>query len=182
MAAKAAGPTVVLVGRPNVGKSTLFNRITGTRRSIVAPVAGTTRDTVMAPAVWLSHTFNLVDTGGLFGASSDPLHELVVVHGLKALQSADVVVFVVDAKEGVVPGDEEIVKRIRVLGRPVIVAINKTDDKRAQRRAVEFYQMGLDPILEVSAEHGTGVAELLDAILPLLPENKSVAEAPENEV
>jgi GTP-binding protein len=179
---RVAGPTVVLVGRPNVGKSTLFNRITGTRRSIVAPVAGTTRDTVMAPAVWLSHTFNLVDTGGLFGASSDPLHDLVVVHGLKALQSADVVVFVVDAKEGVVPGDEEIVQRIRVLGRPVIVAINKTDDKRAQSRAVEFYKLAIDPVVEVSAEHGTGVAELLDALLPLLPAGKSVPEAPENEV
>jgi GTP-binding protein len=179
---RVAGPTVVLVGRPNVGKSTLFNRITGTRRSIVAPVAGTTRDTVMAPAVWLSHTFNLVDTGGLFGASSDPLHDLVVVHGLKALQSADVVIFVVDAKEGVVPGDEEIVKRIRVLGRPVIVAINKTDDKRAQSRAVEFYKLAIDPVVEVSAEHGTGVAELLDALLPLLPVGKSVPEAPENEV
>jgi GTP-binding protein len=179
---RVAGPTVVLVGRPNVGKSTLFNRITGTRRSIVAPVAGTTRDTVMAPAVWLSHTFNLVDTGGLFGASSDPLHEMVVVHGLKALESADVVVFVVDAKEGVVPGDEEIVRRIRVLGRPVIVAINKTDDKRAQSRAVEFYKLAIDPVVEVSAEHGTGVAELLDALLPLLPVGKSVPEAPENEV
>jgi len=179
---RVAGPTVVLVGRPNVGKSTLFNRITGTRRSIVAPVAGTTRDTVMAPAVWLSHTFNLVDTGGLFGASSDPLHEMVVVHGLKALQSADVVVFVVDAKEGVVPGDEEIVKRIRVLGRPVVVAINKTDDKRAQSRAVEFYKLGIEPIVEVSAEHGTGVAELLEALVPLLPVGKTVSEAPENEV
>jgi GTP-binding protein len=179
---RAGGPTVVLVGRPNVGKSTLFNRITGTRRSIVAPVAGTTRDTVMAPAVWLNHTFNLVDTGGLFGASSDPLHELVVVHGLKALQSADIVVFVVDAKEGVVPGDEEIVKRIRVLGRPVIVAINKTDDKRAQSRAVEFYKLGIEPVVEVSAEHGTGVAELLEALVPLLPAGKTVSEAPENEV
>jgi GTP-binding protein len=179
---RVAGPTVVLVGRPNVGKSTLFNRITGTRRSIVAPVAGTTRDTVMAPAVWLNHTFNLVDTGGLFGASSDPLHELVVVHGLKALQSADIVVFVVDAKEGVVPGDEEIVKRIRVLGRPVIVAINKTDDKRAQSRAVEFYKLGIEPVVEVSAEHGTGVAELLEALVPLLPAGKTVSEAPENEV
>lgn len=182
MSKRGSGPTVVLVGRPNVGKSTLFNRITGTRRSIVAPIAGTTRDTVMAPAVWLNHTFNLVDTGGLFGASSDPLHDLVVVHGLKALETADVVVFVVDAKEGVVPGDEEIVHRIRVLGRPVIVAINKTDDKRAQSRAVEFYKLALDPVVEISAEHGTGVAELLDELLPLLPEGKSVSEVPENEV
>jgi len=182
VAKRGEGPSVVLVGRPNVGKSTLFNRITGTRRSIVAPIAGTTRDTVMAPAVWLNHTFNLVDTGGLFGASSDPLHELVVAHGLKALQAADIVVFVVDGKEGVVPGDEEIVRRVRVLGRPVVVAINKTDDKRAQSRAVEFYKLGIDPVVEISAEHGSGVAELLEALVPLLPSGKTTAEPAESEV
>src|SRR6476659_10469953 len=83
------GPTVVLVGRPNVGKSTLFNRITGTRRSIVAPVAGTTRDVLAAPASWRDRSFTLVDTGGLFGATTDPLHKLVVEHGLRALEDAD---------------------------------------------------------------------------------------------
>jgi len=182
MSKRAAGPTVVLVGRPNVGKSTLFNRITGTRRSIVAPVAGTTRDTVSAPAVWLNHAFTLVDTGGLFGASSDPLHELVVVHGLRAIESADIIVFVVDAKEGVVPADEEIARRIHILGRPVVLAINKTDDLRAQRRAVEFYALGFDSVIEISSEHGSGVAELLDAILPLLPKTRGTPETREDEV
>src|SRR3982750_4411883 len=85
-------PTVVLVGRPNVGKSTLFNRITDTRRAIVAPVAGTTRDTIAQPAEWQGTTFSLVDTGGMFGASSDPLHELVVGHGRRAITTADLVV------------------------------------------------------------------------------------------
>src|SRR5579862_1164307 len=182
MSKRAAGPTVVLVGRPNVGKSTLFNRITGTRRSIVAPVAGTTRDTVSAPAVWLNHAFTLVDTGGLFGASSDPLHELVVVHGLRAIESADIIVFVVDAKEGVVPADEEIARRIHILGRPVVLAINKTDDLRAQRRAVEFYALGFDSVIEISSEHGSGIAELLDAIQPLLPKTRGTPETREDEV
>src|SRR6188508_586211 len=113
MSAVRTGLQVVLVGRPNVGKSTLFNRITGTRRSIVAPIAGTTRDVLSAPAEWLGRTFTLVDTGGLFGSTTDPLHKLVVEHGLRALEQADLVVFVVDGREGLVPGDEEIAQRVR---------------------------------------------------------------------
>ena len=101
-------PEVVLVGRPNVGKSTLFNSITNSRQAIVAPLAGTTRDTNAQPAEWQGNHFSLVDTGGMFGAQTDPLHELVVEHGRKALATADLVVFVVDGREGLVPGDEEI--------------------------------------------------------------------------
>src|SRR5919202_2041534 len=100
MRRSAGGPTVVLVGRPNVGKSTLFNRITGSRRAIVTPVAGTTRDALAQPAEWQGTPFTLVDTGGMFGASTDPLHQLVVEHGRRAIAAADVVVFVVDGREG----------------------------------------------------------------------------------
>src|SRR4029450_5342456 len=145
MATRSEGPTVVLVGRPNVGKSTLFNRITGTRRSIVAPVGGTTRDTLAAPAEWRDRGFTLVDTGGLFGATSDPLHVLVVEHGLKALESADIVVFVVDGREGMVPGDEQIAGRLHSLGVPILVGVNKTDDRRARNRSMEFFRMGFEP-------------------------------------
>jgi GTP-binding protein len=151
MVRQVQGPTVVLVGRPNVGKSTLFNRITGTRRSIVAPVAGTTRDVIAAPAGWKDMTFSLVDTGGLFGATSDPLHAMVIEHGLKALASADVLIFVVDAQEGLVPGDEEIAVRLHKTGKPVLLAINKTDDKRARARALEFSRLGSDRIFERAA-------------------------------
>jgi GTP-binding protein len=121
------------------------------------------------PAVWKDRTFRLTDTGGLFGATTDPLHALVIEHGLKALDKADIVIFAVDAQEGLVPGDEEIARRLHALGRPVILAINKTDDKRARERAYEFYRMGFDTALEVSAEHGDGIYELLDAVFERLP-------------
>ena len=169
MSQRQDGPTVVLVGRPNVGKSTLFNRITGTRRSIVAPVAGTTRDALAAPAEWGGRTFTLVDTGGLFGETTDPLHVLVVEHGLKAIETADLVVVVVDGREGLVPGDEEIARRVHHLGVPVMLAVNKTDDKRSRTRANEFFSLGFETIFEIAAEHGDGVFELLDEIVAKLP-------------
>src|SRR3990172_487333 len=140
--------SVVVVGRPNVGKSTLFNRITGSRRAIVAPVAGTTRDSLARPAVWRGTTFELFDTGGMVGA--------------------DLLVFVVDGREGLVSGDERIAQELRETNRPVLVAINKTDDKRAQASSMEFFQLGFDPVVEISAEHGQGVAELLDEIVKRL--------------
>jgi GTP-binding protein len=165
-------PSVVLVGRPNVGKSTLFNRMTGSRRAIVNPMAGTTRDALARPVFWRNATFQLFDTGGLYGESQDPLHELVVEQGRRAIVGADLLVFLVDGREGLIPGDERIARELRETGKPVLLAINKTDDKRSQVSAMEFFQLGFDPVLEISAEHGTGVAELLDEIVRRLGENR----------
>ena len=158
-------PSVVLVGRPNVGKSTLFNRLTGRRRAIVAPIAGTTRDVIAHPAEWQGRRFEVVDTGGMFGASQDPLHELVLERGRRAVEEADLLVMLVDGREGLVPGDREIAKVLRAADKPVIVAVNKTDDKRARQGALEFHQFGFDDVLEISAEHGEGTGDLLDAIV-----------------
>jgi GTP-binding protein len=172
-------PVVVLVGRPNVGKSTLFNRVTGSRRAIVTAIAGTTRDVISKPAEWQGTTFTLIDTGGLFGASEDPLHELVVQHGRRALESADVVVFVVDGREGLVPGDEEIAACLRGITVPVVMAVNKTDDKRARGRSLEFYRLGIEPVVEIAAEHGEGVGDLLDEVVQRLPTRRDGSKAAE---
>src|SRR3970040_893344 len=128
----SVNPTVVLVGRPNVRKSPLFNRITNTRRSIVTSIAGTTRDVIAQPADWQDVPVTLVDTGGVFGANEDPLHELVAVAAQRALDEAHIIVFVVDGREGLVPGDHDIAARLRGVTVPVLMAVNKTDDKRAR--------------------------------------------------
>jgi GTP-binding protein len=160
--------SVVLVGRPNVGKSTLFNRMTGSRRAIVAPVAGTTRDALARPVEWRQTTFDVFDTGGLYGASEDPLHELVVRQGQRAIEGADLLVFLVDGREGLVAGDQEIAAELRRTGTPVLLAVNKTDDKRGRAGVADFYQLGFEPVVEISAEHGDGVADLLDVIVQRL--------------
>ncbi len=159
----------MLVGRPNVGKSTLFNRMTGTRRAIVTPVAGTTRDSMRHPVPVADGGFLLTDTGGMFGNSQDPLHELVVDAGRRALATADLVILVVDGREGLVPGDHDVAKAARATGRPVVLAINKTDDKRAAAGVIELYRLGFDPVVEVSAEHGRGIGDLLDEVKSRLP-------------
>jgi GTPase len=171
------GPTVVLVGRPNVGKSTLFNRVTKTRRSIVTPIAGTTRDVIVQPADWQNTPFTLIDTGGLFGASDDPLHELVIAQGQRALEAADLIVFVVDGREGLVPGDQEIAQTLRDAAVPVLLAVNKTDDKRTRGRVLEFYELGFDPVVEIAAEHGEGVGDLLDEIVRRLPHGREAGKS-----
>jgi len=175
-------PTVALVGRPNVGKSTLFNRITRTRRSIVTPIAGTTRDTIAESAEWQSVRFRLVDTGGLFGASEDPLHLLVVEHGRKAIAEADLIVFIVDGREGPVPGDQEIAAALHERGKPVLLVINKTDDRRARDRTFEFYRFGFEPIFEVSSEHGEGVGDMLDAVVEGIKGVPGAGRSPDGDV
>ncbi|MGC4085403.1 MAG: ribosome biogenesis GTPase Der [Vicinamibacterales bacterium] len=172
-------PSVVLVGRPNVGKSTLFNKMIGSRRAIVAPIAGTTRDALAYPVTWGETTFQLSDTGGLYGASEDPLHHLVVQQGQRAIAGADLLIFLTDGQEGLASGDETIAREIRETGLPIVFVVNKTDDKRARATVPEFYQLGFEPIIEISAEHGNGVGDLLDAVVARLGRKGKVAEVTE---
>jgi GTP-binding protein len=169
---------VVLVGRPNVGKSTLFNRLSGARRSIVTSIAGTTRDVITHPVTWEGYHFDLTDTGGLFGASEDPLHALVMDQGGRALKSADLIVLVVDGREGLIPGDEDIAKATRDAGVPVILAINKNDDRRARTGALELYRLGFEHVVHISAEHGDGVGDLLEVIVEKLELKKEPDREP----
>ncbi len=166
---KRAKPVVVLAGRPNVGKSTLFNRITSSRRAIVTDVPGTTRDVFSQAVEWAGVGFELKDMGGMFGASEDPLHALVLEQGRKAIESADLLVLVVDGRQGRTPGDDEIVQALRATGRPIILAVNKMDDRRSRDGTLELYQLGIEPVIEIAAEHGMGVGDLLDEIVRRLP-------------
>jgi GTP-binding protein len=145
----------------------LFNRITGKRRAIVTPIPGTTRDVIAQHAEWRGVSFDVVDTGGMFGASEDPLHELVLERGRRAIQDADLIVFVVDGRQGLVPGDHDIADALRAANKPALLAINKTDDRRA-KGSVDFYQLGFDPVTEISSEHGEGVGDLLDEVVQRL--------------
>ena len=172
---------VVLVGRPNVGKSTLFNRLSGARRSIVTSIAGTTRDVITHPVSWEGYHFDLTDTGGLFGASEDPLHELVTEQGSRALKTADLIVLVVDGREGLIPGDEDIAKATRDAGVPVILAVNKSDDRRARAGALELYRLGFDTVVEISAEHGDGTGDLMELIVEKLELKAESEEEPVRE-
>ena len=173
--------TVVLVGRPNVGKSTLFNRITGIRRAIVAPIAGTTRDVNSNKAEWGGVRFVLTDTGGMFGASEDPLHDMMSARGQRALEEASVVVFVADAVSGALPADQEVAEALRGSGKPVVLAVNKSDDRRAQAGTLEFHRLGFEPVIAISAEHGRGIGDLLEEVIARLDSRPAPAAEPAGE-
>ena len=150
-------------------------------------IAGTTRDVITHPVTWERYHFDLTDTGGLFGASEDPLHELVKAQGSRALKSADLIVMVVDGREGLIPGDEDIAKATRDAGVPVILAVNKADDRRARIGGLEMYRLGFDTVIQISAEHGDGTGDLLELIVEKLGltadplEEEDSASSPEGE-
>jgi GTP-binding protein len=160
---------VTIIGRPNVGKSTLFNKILGAKTAIVDDVPGVTRDRNYAEATYRGRTFRLVDTGGLDPSASDGMLVLIRRQSEIAIAEADILILLLDGRSGLTPSDHEVVRLLRSVTKPVFVAVNKIDTPKADPLLADFYQLGRDELYPVSAEHGTGVAELLDAIHPLLP-------------
>jgi GTPase len=161
-------PKVALVGRPNVGKSTLFNRLCGRRKAITDSRPGSTRDRNYAQASWQGAAFELIDTGGLLLGSDDPLLGPAAAQAERAIEEADLVLLVVDGRGGLLPDDEAIARRLRRLGKRVIVVVNKVEGKPDDSLG-EFARLGFDSLWPISAEHGQGVGDLLDAALAWLP-------------
>lgn len=162
-------PIVAIVGRPNVGKSTLFNRLVGKRLAITHEVPGTTRDRLYAEAEWGGVSFILVDTGGLELTSGDNLMAQVRAQAQTAIAEADVILFLVDVKDGLTAGDEEVAQVLRRSAKPVLLAVNKADNRARREAAVEFYALGLGDLYPISALHGTGTGDLLDQVVGAFP-------------
>lgn len=158
-------PLVAIVGRPNVGKSTLFNRLVGKRVAIVEDTPGITRDRLYASANWNGRDFFVVDTGGILMDTDDPLTEQVRLQAEIAIEEANVIIFMVDAKDGLTPTDIDVADRLRGSDRPVLLAANKVDNSQLAMDAVEFHSLGLGELYTVSSLHGHGVADLLDSIV-----------------
>jgi GTPase len=162
-------PLVALVGRPNVGKSTLFNRIVGERLAIVEEIAGTTRDRLYADADWAGRDFTIVDTGGMEVEPGSDLAQRVRQQAEIAVAEADVILFVVDVRDGITPGDLEVAQLLRQSNKPVIVVANKAETASHRLNAAEFYQLGLPEIFSASAIQGTGTGDLLDEVVAHFP-------------
>jgi len=162
-------PTVAIIGRPNVGKSTFFNRVLGTRSAIVDDMPGVTRDRITAICTYQGRRFQLVDTGGLDLNSSDTMGKLIRGQSQTAMSEADIVIVIMDGRAGLNPLDVDIAALLRNVNKPTFYAINKIDTPKSETLLADFYGLGTDHLFPISAEHGTGVDELLEALLPLLP-------------
>ncbi|WP_288158420.1 ribosome biogenesis GTPase Der [Faecalibaculum rodentium] len=157
-----------IVGRPNVGKSTLFNRLLGERKSIVDDTPGVTRDRIYGDVEWLTQTFRLIDTGGIQLEDQDFGDEINMQVDI-AIEEADVIIFLASAREGVTADDPAIARKLRKAGKPVVLAVNKADNEKLQMEVYDFYQLGLDDPITLSASHGIGIGDLLDRVMEKMP-------------
>ncbi len=162
---------VAIVGRPNVGKSSIFNRILGHRAAIVDDQPGVTRDRLYGETEWASRKFYIVDTGGIMSATEHPFMDLIAKQVDLALEESSAVIFVVDGRDGITPMDEEIAVKLRKSGKPVVLAMNKLDStKQEENMLYEAYVLGFERVIATSAEHNSGFNEVMDAVVELLPE------------
>ena len=164
-------PIVAIVGRPNVGKSTLFNQIGKKRLSIVDDMAGVTRDRIYMDATWLNHEFTLIDTGGIEIKSADKMLNSIKIQAQIAIEEADAIIFVVDGRAGLTSADEDIGKMLRGADKPVVVAANKIDNLKLEAELYEFYNLGLGEPIGISASNALNLGDLLDAVVKTFPEN-----------
>jgi GTP-binding protein len=162
-------PIVAIVGRPNVGKSTLFNRIAGGKKAIVWDEPGVTRDRNYADVEWEESAFTLIDTGGFEPVSKDRIFTQMREQCQLAMDEADAILFVMDGKEGLTPSDKEIVDILRKLNKPVFYIVNKIDGPKHEEKAIEFYGLGVEPLYSISAEHGYGINGLMEEVIKALP-------------
>ncbi len=163
-------PVVAIVGRPNVGKSTLFNRILRRNFAIVEDMPGVTRDRNYAEADWEDKHFLLVDTGGLEPETDDPMYTKMREQTTLAVEEADIIIFLLDGKQGLLPADIEVSQRLRASGKPVIYAVNKVDGEKHEGFLPDFYRLGVDTLYPLSAQHGPGFSDLMDELHRMLPE------------
>ena len=162
---------VAVVGRPNVGKSSFFNYIARERISIVDDMPGVTRDRIYAKVEWLNHRFSLIDTGGIEPRADDLILQQMKIQAEIAIETADVILFMVDVREGLTANDLEISGMLHKSGKPVVVAVNKADRPGdPPPETYDFYQLGFDELYPISSTHGLGMGELLDAVTRHLPE------------
>ena len=157
-------PVVALVGRPNVGKSTIFNKLVGEKVSIIMDTPGVTRDRIYSEAMYKNYRFNVIDTGGI-DASNEEFNDNIKVQAQIAIDEADVIIFVVDGKEGLTSNDFVVRDMLRSANKKVIVAINKVDSKQSEENMYDFYELGFDTYIPVSGEHGIGFFELMDEVV-----------------
>ncbi|SFA78099.1 ribosome biogenesis GTPase Der [Clostridium frigidicarnis] len=160
-----AKPIVAMVGRPNVGKSTLFNKLAGKRISIVQDTPGVTRDRIYAEAEWLTHTFTMIDTGGIERDNGSVIVEKMRRQAQIAIETADVITFIVDGKEGLTAADHEVAQMLRKSKKPIVLVVNKIDNLKDEDNAYEFYNLGIGDPITISASQGLGLGDLLDRIV-----------------
>lgn len=176
-----SAPLVAIIGRPNVGKSTLFNRLTGSRRAIVGDEPGITRDRMFGEVEWRAHRFRLVDTGGIVPDDEAVIPSNIFKQASFAISESVAIIWVVDARAGVTPLDEEIAVLLRATGKPVFIAANKAETRHVETEAAEFHRFGFE-VVPVSAEHGNGVGDLIDEIFEDIEAEPDDDEPEEHEI